>query len=66
MVVAGVRSRGLPAMSRKELRARRNAERLGVDVTASDDEHEHETPPPQPANDWSTPWWEPGALTPVD
>jgi hypothetical protein len=70
MVVAGVKSRGLPAMSRKEMRSRRKAERLAAAGATPPIEAE---PAPEPdggpPNDWSKPWWETsdsGAFAPVD
>jgi hypothetical protein len=70
MVVAGVKSRGLPAMSRKELRSRRKAERLAVRGVAAPIEVEPALEPADgPPTDWSRPWWETGgneSLTRVD
>jgi hypothetical protein len=71
LVTAGVKTRGFPPMSRKQLRARKKAEKLaargGPAPTAVHTPAPE--PAPAPANDWSNPWWEQPAskgLTAVD
>jgi len=63
MVAGGVRSAGsLPAVSRRELRARMKAQRAAMRAARDADlipEPEDETPSvPTGATDWASPWWE--------
>jgi hypothetical protein len=63
LVTAGVKTGGPPPMSRKQLRARKKAQKSAARGVPAPTVVDSPTPEPAPSNDWSNPWWEQPAST---